>query len=259
MSLEIEEYLNHLDITHSGFVFKNYSPGGKENRKYLSEENAKLIDGLRIQFDKWLKENKINSLEYFYLVSLVVEATPFVSNIAGTYGAYLKNWDKRSFKKLYLNPLNIINNNKKNKSYNEDCNNLIKKIEGDILYLDPPYNSRQYLPNYHLLETIAKYDDPQIKGKTGIREYQNQKSNFCNKSYAQDALENLISNANFKYILLSYNSEGIISEKTLENLLKKYSKNLFKKYRFDYRRYKKDKKTNKNKLFELIHIIDKKI
>jgi len=259
ISLEIEEYLNHLDITHSGFVFKNYSPGGKENRKYLSEENAKLIDGLRIQFDKWLKEKKINSLEYFYLVSLVVEATPFVSNIAGTYGAYLKNWDKRSFKKLYLNPLNIINNNKKNKSYNEDCNNLIKKIEGDILYLDPPYNSRQYLPNYHLLETIAKYDDPQIKGKTGIREYQNQKSNFCNKSYAQDALENLISNANFKYILLSYNSEGIISEKTLEKLLKKYSKNLFKKYRFDYRRYKKDKKTNKNKLFELIHIIDKKI
>ena len=77
--------------------------------------------------------------------------------------------------------------------------------------------------------------------------------------YAQDALENLISNANFKYILLSYNSEGIISEKTLEKLLKKYSKNLFKKYRFDYRRYKKDKKTNKNKLFELIHIIDKKI
>ena len=99
----------------------------------------------------------------------------------------MKNWDKRSLKKLELNPLNIINNNKKNKSYNEDCNNLIKKIEGDILYLDPPYNSRQYLPNYHLLETIAKYDDPKIKGKTGIREYENQKSNFCNKSYAEDA------------------------------------------------------------------------
>ena len=141
-----------------------------------------------------------------------------------------------------MNPLNIINNNKNNKSYNEDCNNLIKKIEGDILYLDPPYNSRQYLPNYHLLETIAKYDNPKIKGKTGIREYENQKSNFCNKSYAEDALESLIKNANFKYIVLSYNSEGIIGEKKLEKLLKTYSKKLFKKYRLDYRRYKKDKK-----------------
>lgn len=257
ISSEIEEYLNNLNITHSGFIFKNYSPGGKENRKYLSKENAKLIDGLRIQFDEWLKEKKINSLEYFYLVSLVIEATPFVSNIAGTYGAYLKNWDKRSYKKIELKPLNIFDNKKKNKSYNEDCNKLIQKIEGDILYLDPPYNSRQYLPNYHLLETIAKYDNPKIKGKTGLREYKNQKSNFCNKSYALDALEDLIKKANFKYILLSYSSEGIISDNAINKLLKSYSKNLYKRYEIDYRRYKKDKIIKKNKLFELIYIINK--
>ena len=257
LNLEIEEYLNKSDQLKKGFIYKNYSPGGKEKRRYLSAENAQKIDNLRFKFNKWLTEDKIDENEYFYLVSLVIEATPFVSNIAGTYGAYLKNWDKRSFKKLELNPLNIINNNMKNKSYNEDCNNLIKRINGDILYLDPPYNSRQYLPNYHLLETIAKYDDPKIKGKTGIREYQDQKSNFCNKSYAEDALESLIKNANFRYILLSYNSEGIISERKLEKLLRTYSKKLFKKYRFDYRRYKKDKKTNKDKLYELIHVIDK--
>ena len=257
LDTEIEEYLNQSNQLKEGFIYKNYSPGGKEKRKYLSEENAKKIDNLRSKFNKWLKEDKIDKNEYYYLVSLVVEATPFVSNIAGTYGAYLKNWDKRSFKKLELNPLNIVNNNMNNKSYNEDCNNLIKRIEGDILYLDPPYNSRQYLPNYHLLETIAKYDDPKIKGKTGIREYENQKSNFCIKSYAEDALESLIKNSNFRYILLSYNSEGIISERKLEKLLKSYSNKLFKKYRFDYRRYKKDKKTNKDKLYELIHVIDK--
>ena len=250
ISLEIEEYLNNLNFIQKGFIFKNYSPGGKEDRKYLSKENATIIDGLRINFEKWLSEKKINDLEYFYLVSLVIEATPFVSNIAGTYGAYLKNWDKRSFKKIELKPLNIIDNKKNNKSYNEDCNKLIKKIEGDILYLDPPYNSRQYLPNYHLLETIAKYDDPIIRGKTGIREYKNQKSNFCNKSFAEDALESLVENANFKYIILSYNSEGIITEKKLEKLLKKYSKKLFKKYRINYRRYKKYKKmNNKDKLY----------
>jgi adenine-specific DNA-methyltransferase len=52
--------------------------------------------------------------------------------------------------------------------------NLIEKISGDILYLDPPYNQRQYATNYHMLKTIAKYDNPIIHGKTGLREYQDQ-------------------------------------------------------------------------------------
>ena len=255
---EIEEYINKSNYSEEGFIFKNYSPGGPDNRKYLSEENAKRIDGIRSKFNKWFKDKKISKYEFFYLVSILIEATPFVSNIAGTYGAYLKNWDKRSFKDIKFNPLNIINNKNKNKCYNEDSNNLIKKIEGDILYLDPPYNSRQYLPNYHLLETVAKYDNPKINGKTGIREYKNQKSNFCNKSFAENTLEELIANSNFKYILLSYNSEGIINEENLEKLLKKYSKNLYKKYKFEYRRYKKDTKSNMNKLYEIIYIIDKK-
>ena len=72
-------------------------------------------------------------------------------------------------------------------------------------------------------------------------------------------MEELIANSNFKYILLSYNSEGIINEENLEKLLKKYSKNLYKKYKFEYRRYKKDTKSNMNKLYEIIYIIDKKI
>ena len=85
---------------------------------------------------------------------------------------------------------------------------------------------------------MTKYDNPKINGKTGIREYKNQKSNFCNKSFAENTLEELIANSNFKYILLSYNSEGIINEEK-EKLLKKYSKNLYKKYKFEYRRFTK--------------------
>ena len=68
-NLEIEDYLNSLNFTQKGFIFKNYSPGGKEDRKYLSKENASIIDGLRINFEKWLSEKKISDLEYFYLVS----------------------------------------------------------------------------------------------------------------------------------------------------------------------------------------------
>ena len=258
LNTDIEDYLNNIEASKKGFIYENYSPGGKNKRKYLSKINAKKIDTLRALTEQWFEAKKITESEYFYLISLLIEATPFVSNIAGTYGAYLKNWDKRSFKDIKFNPNKIIDNKKKNKCFNLDSNVLIKKISGDILYLDPPYNSRQYLPNYHLLETIAKYDNPKIKGKTGIREYKKQKSNYCSKSFAEDSLEELIKNAEFKYIILSYNNEGIIKEKKLKSLLEKYSNKLFKKYRFDYRRYKKDKIKDKNKLYELIHIIDKK-
>ena len=73
---------------------------------------------------------------------------------------------------------------------------LIDNIDVDILYLDPPYNHRQYAPNYHLLETIALYDNPKIKGITGMRDYKNQKSEFCNKDTALQALEKIAKQQN---------------------------------------------------------------
>ena len=104
------------------------------------------------------------------------------ANTASVYGAFLKSLKKSAVKDFELELLPIIDGNKDGKVYNEDINILIKKIKGDILYLDPPYNARQYSANYHLLETISKYDNPIIKGKTGLRDYSNQKSKFCSKS-----------------------------------------------------------------------------
>lgn len=253
-------YFNKLENKHltSGFVINNFSPSGKDKRMYLSEINAKRIDTIRDTLDKWKLDKLINQNEYFYLLCSLIESVPFVSNIAGTYGAYLKNWDKRSFKDIkLLNPI-IYNNNKKNFSYNEDANKLIRKISGDILYIDPPYNARQYLPNYHLLETIAKYDNPKIKGKTGIREYNAEKSDYCSKRLVSEKFEDLVNNADFKYIIVSYNNEGLIPEDILDKIIKKFSFKIYKKYRYPYRRYKKDAKIAEHDLHELIYIIDKK-
>lgn len=103
------------------------------------------------------------------------------------------------------------NNGRKNRCYNKDANELISEIEGDILYLDPPYNSRQYVSNYHLLETISKYDSPEIKGVTGIRNYEDQKSLFCVKKEVLKAFEEIIEKANFESIVLSYSNEGLMT------------------------------------------------
>jgi adenine-specific DNA-methyltransferase len=260
---DVFEHLNSIPQNvknyENFFVYKNYSPNKSLNRQYLTNKNAIKIDLIRLILEEWKKNKNINLNEYYVLLTSLVEAIPFISNIAGTYGAYLKNWDKRAFLDINLKEPFIFNNQKKNICFNENANDLIKKIEGDILYLDPPYNSRQYLPNYHLLESVAKYDNPVLKGKTGMRNYSKEKSLYCQKSLAEDVLFELVDNANFSYIILSYSTDGIISEMTLEKMFKKFSNNIYRKYRFEYRRYKKDKNLNKKKdLYELMFIIDKK-
>ena len=141
----------------------------------------------------------------------------------------------------------------------EDVNDLITKINGDILYLDPPYNARQYSANYHILETIAKYDNPALRGITGLRDYEQQKSSFCSKRTAPAALDTLIKNADFGYIFLSYNNEGLMSADTIRDIMSAYGK--YSVYTKEYKRFKADKDENRriagSEVVEYIHCLEK--
>ena len=238
---DVFDYLENIDIKQekfNKFIYENYSPNKKCERMYLTSENALRIDFIRNKIEEWRNKELINKNEYYYLLAALIEGVPFVSNITGTYGAYLKQWDKRAFKKFEMIRLNVIDNNVKNKCYNKNSNDLIQEISGDILYLDPPYNERQYLPNYHLLETIARYDNPEIKGKTGIREYNSEKSNYCIKNKVYSEMEELIKNAKFKHIIVSYNQDGLLSKNDIETILKKYgNKETYKLYEIPYKQY----------------------
>ena len=124
-----------------------------------------------------------------------------------------------------------------------DANNIVKKLKCDILYLDPPYNQRQYASNYHVLETIAKYDNPELRGKTGLRNYSAQKSLYSSRSKVKEAFKELINNADAKYIFLSYNDEGLM---TLEDIRKIMSaKGQYGVFKKRYSRYKSDKDINR--------------
>ena len=172
----VVEYLNNIP-DKKGFIYKNYTPLG--NRMYYSEENGLRIDAIRIQIENWKNESLISENEYFTLLACLIETVPFYANVAGVYAAFHKKWDPRATKKLTLRSTEFITNNFENQCFNENSVNLLNKIEADIFYLDPPYNQRQYASNYHLLETIAKYDNPDIKGLTGLRQNcENQKSLF---------------------------------------------------------------------------------
>lgn len=256
-------YLDKLE-GKEGFIYKNYSYGGTKDlespRIYFSDENAKQGDAIREAIEEWYEQELIEENEFYFLLASLIDSIDKVANTASVYGAFLKKLKKSAQKKLQMKEYqSIIFNKHNNKVFNEDVNTLIKTIKGDILYLDPPYNHRQYSANYHILETIAKYDSPKIKGKTGLREYEDQKSLYCSKVNAIRAFEELIENANFQYIFLSYNDEGIIPMDEIERIFSKKGK--YKKFELNYKRFQADKDENrkhkKKSTIEYLHCLSK--
>lgn len=258
---DVFEYLNNLE-GKKGFIYNNYSlegTKGKEyERQYFTSSNAMKIDAIRMCIEEFKNKKLLEDNEYYYLLASLIESSDKIANTASVYEAFLKKVKKSAEKPLLLEPVEILkSDNTKNVVYNKDCNELIKEINGTILYMDPPYNARKYDTNYHMLETIALYDNPKIKGKTGVRCETTKKSKFCIKKEAPKVFEELIKNAKFKYILLSYNDEGIIPIEEIEKIMSKYGK--YKCYCQKHRRFKADKKRNyaKDYTIEYIHCLEK--
>ncbi len=253
---KILNYLNSLKGVE-GFVYQHYTPASRNidglERKYFSLENGMKIDAIRLKIEEWFQDEQISEEEYFYLLTSLLIAVQKVANISGTYGAFNKFWDPRACKPLTLKYLEVIPSRFSHVAYNKDIFTLLGKITCDIAYIDPPYNSRQYIANYHLLETIAKYDNPKIKGKTGIREYgDKEKSMFCSKKEVQSAFLKLLAELKAKHIIISYNSEGILSKEQIIQIMRDVGIKNIKFYEIPYRRFKSNKNSNKNNVIEYI-------
>jgi len=251
------EELTSLKLIDSGFIYQNYCMGSGSDRQYFSDINGKKIDTIRTKLQEWKVEKRIDENLYYFLLASLIESADKVANTASIYGAYLKHIKKSASKELTLEPAHFELSDNSHSVYKSDSNKLIKKIEGDILYLDPPYNQRQYSANYHLLNTIALYDDFVPIGKTGLRVYN--RSNYCKKNEVARSFEELIKNANFQYIFLSYNNEGLMSENEVRKIMEKYGSYGLKTK--EYQRFKADKTENRNHkanmTYEYLHILEK--
>ena len=227
-----------------GFIYKNYCAGSGSGRKYFTDNNGKKGDAIRQRIEQLYQSKEISENEYYYYLASLINSIDKYANTASVYGAFLKETKKSASKDFQLELLPVINGAQGGVVYNDDVNHLISSISGDVLYLDPPYNARQYCTNYHVLETIARNDNPELHGVTGLRDYKDQKSNFCSKNSVVQAFEHLIAHANFKYIFLSYNNEGIMSIDTIKSIMEKYGS--YSQFTTEYKRFKADKEGNRN-------------
>jgi adenine-specific DNA-methyltransferase len=273
--------LNELSLIDHGFIYQHYCLGGgnheterqgsKHGRQYFSDFNGKKIDAIRQGIEMWRTTGRIGDNLYYFLLASLLESADKLANTASVYGAYLKHLKKSAQKELILEPADFTvhhhsGNAHTHAVFNEDSNTLINTIEGDILYLDPPYNARQYGANYHLLNTIAKYDHFVPHGKTGLRHYQ--KSAWCRRGKVEKEFDNLLNNATtqrsdgtgarFKYIFLSYNNEGLMSLETIKKIMAQYGH--YDLASTNYQRFKADREGNRihkaDTTEEFIHIVE---
>jgi adenine-specific DNA-methyltransferase len=232
-----------------GFIYKNYAL----ERSYFSKENAKKIDGLREAIQKSFTCKDITKDQYYYCLASLLFSADRVANTTGVYGSFLKNMKFMAKTQLKLLAHEFELSDNEHEVYNEDANELIKKIEGDILYLDPPYNHRQYGLNYHILNTIVKNTEFEPRGKSGFDDYI--RSDYCKKNRVEIALDELIKEAKFKYIFLSYSDDGILDKMSIEKIMRKYGSYSLEKC--NHSRYRTNKKSTKGCVVEYLHVVRK--
>ena len=214
-----------------GYAHANYSG------TYFTEQNAARIDGIREAIDLMVAQQRCSEQERYVLLTSLLFAADKAANTVGQYDAFLKHIDVQpdslgsSAADRHLIDSNVhkalrlrvpqldLAGNSANEVFNLDANRLVNQVEADVLYLDPPYNTRQYVDCYHVLENILRWDKPELSGKTRKFPRDHLKSRYSRKAEAAAALEQLIGAARGKHIFLSYNNEGIIPASRIREIL----------------------------------------
>lgn len=230
----LEKVLSYPNV--SGVITNNYAPKNDNDikegeRVFYSHKNALIIDTIREAIEKCVP------LDYqkFFLAPLLYEASVHTNtsgvfkgfykskNNIGKFGGEEGNSLKRILGEIQIKKPIFSNYNSKVEIFNEDANDLVKKLKGlDIVYIDPPYNQHPYGSNYFMLNIIVENKiGKNISKVSGIPSDWN-KSKYNKKNESFDTFEKLISDIDSKYLIISYNNEGFISYNDMKEMLSKY-------------------------------------
>ncbi len=238
----------------AGFFARSFGPAG--GRMYFTDENARRIDAARTALHEWRQRSLLDDDTFYVLLAAVIEGADRVANTAGVYAAYIKQWQPNALRPFTIVAETPIPSRVRCVAHQADAAQVAEALGPiELLYVDPPYNTRQYAGYYHVPELIARgwFDDAvTLRGKTGLIADEEQRSAWCSRREAPTALRELLAATGARHVLVSYNSEGVIPDKELRAALSDAAidgrvrrfTHLYKRYRADSdregRRYKGD-------------------
>jgi adenine-specific DNA-methyltransferase len=247
----------------AGFITEHFSPfersaangasapgsagraGGAAGRMYFTPENAGRIDVARETLEVWRKAGKIGEDTYYVLLAAIIEGADRVANTAGVYASYMKRWQPNARRRFEVIPESPVKGAQPAHASLMDATEAAKSIgEVDLLYIDPPYNSRQYVAYYHIPEILARgWSDsaPAIRGKVGLLAGEEGRSQWSHGRRVQKLFSALLAATGARHALISFNSEGHLSPDALKALLTKASiDGEVGHFTHRYRRYRAD-------------------
>lgn len=211
-----------------GLIARQYSEGGEGARLYFSRENGARIDAIHARLLAWRADDRLDDDGFFLLLATLLEAADRAANISGTYGAFLKKLQPNAREPLRLRPPPLQLDRPAGQVTRLDANEVVRRAPVDVLYLDPPYNHRQYAKNYHVLEVLAELHtvadlpayEAGIYGKTGLRPFEDRLSAYCRgrargRNPCLEAFADLVAAARAEHIVVSYSEEGLLTREEI--------------------------------------------
>ncbi len=232
-----------------GFVHRHFTPegdvGAAHGRMYFTPENAARIDAIRGTIERWRDDAQIDDDAYHLLLASLIEAADAVANTAGVYASFIKSWQANAVRPLRLRVPRIIAGNGCRAVHAEASALLPTLGPFELLYVDPPYNTRQYPGYYHIPELLAEgwfREKPRLRGKTGLAPDAEKRSDWARRARCEGALVKLLAAADCRHVVMSYNSEGIIPADAIARTLKEWGRRrTYRVYRRrGYKRYRAD-------------------
>lgn len=206
---------NNQEVLQENYASKNYG------NKYFSLNTARKIGHIRESIDIMLSANEINKAESEILIVSLLYSMDRYANTVGHYEMYLKNVEFED-KQFVMGIIDLSMRNSKVKFFNQDANELAHELANDIqvVYIDPPYNARQYVNFYHVWENIAKWEKPELKWESMKFDRTGQKSKYSTSS-AKVEFAKLVSDfESVNLLVTSYNNTYKANSEASNNKIK---------------------------------------
>jgi adenine-specific DNA-methyltransferase len=235
-----------------GFISEHYSPAGaaarSHGRMYFTSENAGVIDAVREGIESWANEGLIDPDRKQLLLASLIQAADRVANTTGVYASFVKSWQPNALRPLELRAVRPAlppsPAARGCTAFRGPAAEMLERAGAvDVVYLDPPYNERQYPGYYHIPELLARGWDPTpaLRGKTGLIPDQELRSDWCRRGRCEQALRAVLDHSDARHVLLSYNEEGLIPLPRIEEILRDAGEaDSYRRIGHGYRRYRSD-------------------